>query len=378
MRVLFTACPLHGHVNTLLPLAQAAQRSGHEAIVATGADLVPHVERHGLAAWPVGPTHREGGNGSATPWIEYFLTMAERRAHDLVPRAAEWRPDLVVSEETELAGPVAAAAAGARRVVHGLGQMPPIRIWDAFAPTVEALHQRWGVSGGDALRDETYLDVCPPSLQPEGERIWPHSRPIRPLPGLPVAGERLPGTLTARRRERTVHLTLGTVFHDAPAVFEAALAGLRRLPIDLVVTTGPGTDPERFGPQPANVLLAPYLPHALLLPRCRLVVSHGGAGIMFGALAHGLPQLVLPQGADQFMNADAVRRTGSGLVLEPGHVTADAVAAAAGRLLTEPSFSAAAARLGAEISAMPGPDEVLAALWTDGDQTSERMSVSRR
>ena len=73
-----------------------------------------------------------------------------------------------------------------------------------------------------------------------------------------------------------------------------------------------------------------------------------------------------------------VRRTGSGLVLEPGHVTAEAVAAAAGRLLTEPSFSAAAARIGAEISAMPGPDEVLAALWTDGGQTSQRMSVSRR
>ena len=32
---------------------------------------------------------------------------------------------------------------------------------------------------------------------------------------------------------------------------------------------GPGVDPAAFGPQPDHVLIAPYLPHALLLPRCR-------------------------------------------------------------------------------------------------------------
>jgi hypothetical protein len=69
-------------------------------------------------------------------------------------------------------------------------------------------------------------------------------------------------------------------------VLETAIAGLRELPLNLVVTSGPGTDPARFGAQPS---------HTLLLPQCRLVVSHGGAGIMFSALAHGLPQLILPQ-----------------------------------------------------------------------------------
>ena len=37
---------------------------------------------------------------------------------------------------------------------------------------------------------------------------------------------------------------------------------------------------------------------------------------MLGAMAHGLPQLMLPQGADQFRNAEIAVRTGAALTAE--------------------------------------------------------------
>ena len=117
-------------------------------------------------------------------------------------------------------------------------------------------------------------------------------------------------------------------------MLETAIAGLRELPLNLVVTSGPGTDPARFGPQPPHVLIEPYIPHSLLLPHCHLVVSHGGAGIMLSALAHGLPQLILPQGADQFSNAAARQSAGAALALRPGALSADAIATAAECLIT--------------------------------------------
>jgi UDP:flavonoid glycosyltransferase YjiC (YdhE family) len=107
------------------------------------------------------------------------------------------------------------------------------------------------------------------------------------------------------------------------------------------------------------MLLEPYIPHTVLLPRCSLVVSHGGAGIMLGALAHGLPQLILPQGADQFMNAAACQNARVALALTPDEFSADAVAAAT-RLITEPEFDAAAGGIRAEIGAMPTAADVLA------------------
>ena len=42
------------------------------------------------------------------------------------------------------------------------------------------------------------------------------------------------------------------------------------------------------------------------------VVTHGGAGTTLGALAFGVPLLVLPQGADQYANAERVVAAGAG------------------------------------------------------------------
>ncbi|MET0509127.1 MAG: glycosyltransferase [Burkholderiaceae bacterium] len=360
MRILISSGPLYGHVNTLLPLALAAQRAGHRVIFATGADLVPHVERYGLEAWAVAPTHAQAGGSRQDSWLRYFAASAERRAAELVPRAAAWRPDLVIHEETELGGAVVAAVTGARHVVHGLGLMPPARIWESFVPAIEQLGQQWDVPDiGEDLRAATYLHICPPALQPPGDPVWKHVLPLRPTAGIASAGERLPDTFEALPHGQTVHLTLGTVFNGANDVLATAIAGLRELPVNLLVTVGPDVDPARYGPQPGHVLIARYLPHTLLLPRCHLVVSHGGSGIMFGALSHGLPQLIIPQGADQFMNADACRQSGAGLVLAPDDVRVNAVADAANRLLTEAAFTVAAQGVRSQIMAMPDARRVL-------------------
>ncbi len=281
-----------------------------------------------------------------------------RRAFDLVPRAVAWKPDLVIHEEMELAGAVAAAVTGARHAIHALGVMLPRWVWDGMAPIVAELARpaRADVFGA------SYLRISPPSLPAPAADQWPDVRLLRPAFGRPAAGERLSDELAAflaAGDDPVVHLTLGTVFHESPGVLETALAGLRRLAIRVVVTTGPGVDPASLGPQPANVLVVPYVPHALLLPSCALVVSHAGAGIMFGALAHGLPQLLLPQGADQPANAAACVDAGVADALSPGEVTKSSVADAAARLLADPAVARRAVAIGDELAVMPGPDEVL-------------------
>ena len=87
MRILFSSGPMYGHVNTVLPLALAAQRAGHQVVLATGPDLVAHVEQRGLRAWSVGFSHAQAGGSAHDSWLNYFAASAERRAVDLVPRA---------------------------------------------------------------------------------------------------------------------------------------------------------------------------------------------------------------------------------------------------------------------------------------------------
>jgi hypothetical protein len=57
--ILFTANPMSEHVDTLVSLALTAANTRYGVAVATGADLTHAIERHGLRARPVRPTHAE-------------------------------------------------------------------------------------------------------------------------------------------------------------------------------------------------------------------------------------------------------------------------------------------------------------------------------
>jgi UDP:flavonoid glycosyltransferase YjiC (YdhE family) len=96
------------------------------------------------------------------------------------------------------------------------------------------------------------------------------------------------------------------------------------------------------------------------------VICHAGASTFFGALANGLPLLLMPLGADHFANAAAAVRRGVGVVLE-GDEDARSVGAAVARVLTGRGLRRSAAEVAEEIARMPSPaaaaDGVLA--WLD-------------
>ena len=127
----------------------------------------------------------------------------------------------------------------------------------------------------------------------------------------------------------------------------------------MLVTAGPGSDPHRFGPQPPNVFVTDFAPHALLLPHCAGLVTQGGPATILAALCHGLPHLILPQGADQFVNSVTAAAAGVALVVQPSELTPEVVAANAARLLEDPALTRRARVLQAEIAELPTAAEVL-------------------
>jgi len=168
-----------------------------------------------------------------------------------------------------------------------------------------------------------------------------------------------------------VYFTLGTVFNvESGDLFQRVLAGLRDLPVNVVVTVGRDVDPAELGPQPANVRIERYVPHAGLLRRCALLVSHGGSGSVIGGLAHGLPMVVIPMGADHPLNAARCEKLGVARVLDAIRATPPMVREAAHRVLADPSYRFAAERLRDEIARLPGPESAVELL--------ERLAVEKR
>ena len=391
MRVLCTCLPGHGHFNPMLALAQGLSRAGHEVAFATAADFCPHIESTGFAAFPTGlPLARQIDEARGRYPAQDALVAMERfeqfvprmlagvaapaRADDLVPLVARWKPDLLLHDETEFAGPVAAAAAGIPWADQSVGILRPPAMAGLAGETLAPLCHRYGVDVGPfgGLFRYLYLDVAPPSLQSAeiaGIAVAHQVQNATFEPG--AEGHALPEWVQEMPPDRpVVYVSLGTVFNArARSVFAAVLDGLRTEPVTTIVTVGPDNDPEQFGPQPENVHVERFIPQSLLLPYCDAVVNQGGTAIL-PILAHGLPMLLLPQGANQFHNAEACLAAGVARRLLPGEAGADAVRRHVRALLEDPALAEAARRVQGELAEMPGPERGVALL--------ERLATERR
>ncbi|HET6705682.1 glycosyltransferase [Amycolatopsis sp.] len=304
MRVLFAGLASAGHSYPMVPLAVAARDIGHEVHFAAGEHVHAPLRRLGLNPF--------------RPADSFYEIYAE----DLEPDLARLRPDLVVHGWGVPEVGVAATRAGIPSLWHGFGRMFPDGI---------------GLTRPDG---GTHLDICPPSLQDAAFLATADRIALRPVPFAEPGDFRGP----------LIYLTLGTAF-GTPEVLTTALEGLATLGTHVVVATGG----VALGPLPEHVTAQAWVPQAAAISQADLVVHHGGSGTTLGALAAGVPQLVLPQGADQFANAEALVAAGAAERLLPGELSADAVAEQARKAS---SCRDAARAIAAEIAALPSPDEV--------------------
>jgi hypothetical protein len=380
MRILFTSQPLPGHFQPLVPLARAAADAGHEIAFACAQSFVPTVERAGFTAFAAGfeingrepqeiaPVLRLGGPREdfthyAVP--HFFIGLLARvMLPDLLALCRTWKPDLLVRENTEFAACVAGEildipyatvrATGSSPTFyanrHGLGQsLGALREYAALPPDPDvAMPFR-----------HLYLMAEPPSFAQH--EVPPTTYYIRPVDMVAGKHARPPAWLDDLPERPTLYATLGTALGRggrALPTLHLVLQALRDEPVNVILTVGPDTDPHEFGSQPSNIHIERFIPQELLLPRCDLVLTHGGFGTVKGALSHGCPLVLLPHSADQPDNAARCAALGIGVVVD-AEQSPEAIRNAVCRVLSDASFRVNAQRLRAEIEDLPGPDDAI-------------------
>ena len=376
MRVLFSSTSGYGHILPMLPLAHAVRDAGHDVLWATGADACRVVDGEGLQSAPAGLTGADlarvaGGMRQRAGLLEptqraafmfpqmFGEAYTPAMVSDLLPLARAWQPDLLVHEHGELGSPLVGAVLGVPSVTHSFGGAVPSGF---VAEAGERVAGLWAEHGQEVppyagCFTSLYLDICPASVQTVGtDHIGP-SQPLRPVTEDGARSGPLPAYLEPDDRP-LVYLTWGTVQSDT-ARLAPLLGSLAALPVRVLVAVGPAGDPDALGSQPANVHVERWVDQPLVLDHCSVVASHAGSGTFLGALARGLPQLCLPQAADQFRNAEGGVRAGAALSLSPAQATPTAVAEAVIRLLAEPDCRRSAEHVAAEIRAMPSPADVV-------------------
>jgi UDP:flavonoid glycosyltransferase YjiC (YdhE family) len=376
VRVLFSSTSGYGHIFPMVPLARAFMAAGHDVLWATSADACAHVVAAGVDAAPAGlagtQLQEQAGAtrttaGALAPEARaaflfprmFGATYTPPMVADLLPLAAQWRPDLLIHEHGELASPLVGAVLGLPSVTHAFGGAIPASFvteaGERLAPLWEAHGQPRPPYAG--CFTSLYLDICPSAVQSVSMSHIGATQALRPVHDTGQPPSSLPDYLTADPRP-LVYLTMGTVHNHAP-LLRPAVEALSALPVRLLVTVGPDGDPAVLGSQPPNVRVERWVPQPQVLEHCTVVASHAGSGTFLGALSNGLPQLCLPLGADQFRNSEGGVRAGAALVLRPAEASPEAIADAVAQLLAQDSFRLNAGRVADDIRTMPSPDEVV-------------------
>jgi UDP:flavonoid glycosyltransferase YjiC (YdhE family) len=372
MRILFTFAGGSGHFTPLVPIARAAEAAGHTIAFAGQPAMVPEVEAAGFAMFATGGA-TVGSNLKISELLAvdaeredralsegYAGRTARARAGALLTLCTEWKPDLLVCDEIDFGCMVAAEQLGlphATVLVIAAGSFVRHSLLAEPLNRLRALHGLPPDPDLAMLSRYLVLSPFPPSYRDPAFPLPATAHSLRPLTlGTARDDSALPWIIQLSGAP-IVYFTLGTVFNlESGDLFQRVLAGLRDLPINVIATVGRDIDPAELGPQPANIRIERFIPQSAILPHCAAVVSHGGSGSVLGALAHGLPAVLIPMGADQPLNADRCAALGVGLALDAVTSRPETVRAAVATVLDNPSYRRAAERMRDEIAALPGPE----------------------
>jgi UDP:flavonoid glycosyltransferase YjiC (YdhE family) len=379
MKVLLGAFGDPGHAFPMLALGSALVDAGHQVAIQTW-------RKWSDAAADAGMTF------SAAPEYQVFPTRerplkpyeaAVRAASETVPFVRSFAPDVAVSDVLTVAPALAAELCDvpvATFVPHLFPHVPPgfppfsigarlprTRVGGAFWRMTDGLVAR-GLEQGRREYNETRarLGLAPlpwvhtglsrsltlvgalPQL--EYPRDWePWVRVVGPLmwepPGhlvLPVEG-----------RDPVVLVAPSTSQDRGGRLVAAALEGLADEPVR-VIAIGDVPSP------PANAVVVPWVSYSKTMPRCDLVVCHGGHGTLVRALASGCPVVICPAGGDMAENAARIDWAGLGVRLPLRFCTPWGVRLAVRRALARRGAVERARAVAAWTAAHPGPARAVA------------------
>jgi UDP:flavonoid glycosyltransferase YjiC (YdhE family) len=316
-----------GNLPPLLAAASLLAGRGHDLTVLASGETRDAAQARGLAV--------TGFRRSPDPDVR---TAFEAQAELMMATAAgaqialdtrdvldDLRPDIAVVDCMLPAAIAAARATGTPAVslvhfLYGLARRQMLRSgggWTTDLRTLAATHRLLGLTApGDGLAaweaPELVLVTAPGWLDVDCDAPA-HVRHAGPL----GVATHSPKTGRAEAGPPRVLLTFSTtVMEGQTAMIDRVGEALAGLDVDAVLTLGPAIDRDRVRIPPGTEVLA-FADHDRLMPDVAAVIGHGGLGTVLRALAHGVPQLVLPLGRDQTFNAGRVEQLDAGIRLPP-------------------------------------------------------------
>jgi UDP:flavonoid glycosyltransferase YjiC (YdhE family) len=398
VRFLFTTFEGGGHVPPALLVARRLKARGHDVLFVSDVANQAQAEAAGLpfTAWRTAPNRKTLGasDDPLDDWRARWPPAVVRAVCEAVitgPAAAyaadtlalidRFQPEAVVSNELLFGAMAAAETRGVplalltanvwcfptREDVPPFGPgFPPARsvFQQGRDRTTRRMVGRWydvGLPGLNAARRGLGLRPLGATLEQlmtadvvilgasgafdygvtEPPRPFAYAGPLAEAPDWAKGGE---DASLLDAEQPNVLVSFSTAYQRQERVLARTIRALADLPVRGIVTLGPALSSGSL-PRAANVTVVARADHDVLVPKCRLIVCHGGHGTVMRPLMHGVPVVCIPSGRDQPENAQRIASAGAGVRL-PRNASANRIRAAVTRVLAEPGFAVAARGLG--------------------------------
>lgn len=377
MRVAVVVCGSRGDVQPMLALAVGLGDAGHDALVCSSPDNGAWARSHGCAFEAIGEPLRDNPS-LGTDWVTRAFDRFIRRQLYLqvrdLPRLVDGCDIVVASGLVWGVPPVAEALRipyryvaftpagflgttrdplGVRLVRGAAGVFADF----AYGPALNRGRAKLGLPPVRNVMTQLIgpapIAATDPTLTalPQGARLRVTQT------GYPILAER--GDLSAKLCEflaagpPPVYAGFGSMpVGNRERVGRLLIEAAERAGQRLVVSRGWAGIAEAG--RGDGCLFVDDEPHSLLFPSVSAVIHHGGAGTVATAARAGVPQIVLPQAADQFLWRTQVVRAGLGPRAPMLRVaSAASLAKAITATLSAPSYRQRAEDIAAQLKAAP-------------------------
>lgn len=343
-KVLFFCIPAHGHVNPTLALTEELVKNGEQVIYYCAEEFRDKIEKTGAEFRTLNSSYDQRVAGISKNVVS-ILRLGMEANLELTSRALEEvsreNPDYVIHDLMVFFGRIISLSMGIPTVVSmpvfvldklTLREIPPSIKLKMAGMIISGLSDilrlifiaRWyrkhfGIKVSEVFSFKNIyseLNIIYTSLffQPGS-----HSYDQRFCfvgPQLNFKREVEDFSTDGLAGKRMIYISLGTAFGRNLKFYFRCFRAFESLDLKVVMSVGSLIDISKLNNIPSNFAVYNHVPQLKVLKHADVFITHGGMNSTAEGILNGVPLIVYPQAADQYLVARRVDQLGAGIYLK--------------------------------------------------------------
>ena len=383
-KIVYIGISAHGHTNPILPVMRTLVQHRHHILFYNAEEFRAKVEPIGVDFRPYDydvPSSREVSK-RMTGMIQaslLFMELSYPLTQFMLGEMERERPDLIIYDTTCMWGYITARKLNIPSICmithFVLDGLESYMGWNVLArymlTTIPHLPQvlRWRKQmtkafGKDIVRGITeYADL---NIVYTSEAFHPPNKLIDnrfQFVGASIDARHGSFPFELLTESILVYISLGTINHLKLDFYHKTFEAFSDYPAQFVLSVGQHTPIADLGEIPVNFIVKNHVPQLDILQRAKAFISHGGMNSIHEGLYYGVPEIIIPQQMEQYINGKRLAEVGAGILLGKkypyGQVTVPELRMALDTILSTPSYTTMALKYGQTLQEAGGYEQAV-------------------